>query len=1062
MAQDLKITASLNDNMSQGLNQITSALSKNKKAAEQAKKGLQGLSSSATTAQNSLSGLISAFKSGNILAFGQNIIGASTSLGGLTTALGTATGAAGGLGAALKLALGPVGLLVAGVAGIAGVCVSAGKAASDLDKNLDGLQSLTGLDDSSMKNMSKAAVDMSKDFKASAGDIVDSFKLIGSQAPVLLKDQEGLKEVTAAANTLAEAGQIGVVDAAKAITTTMNQMDVSANEASGIINTLAAASQQGAADIAYLNTAFEKTGTQAKSAGMSYSDLAAAIETVAPKFSSADVAGSKLEALLLALSVQANDNFKPAVVGMSQALDNLAAAELTDAQMKNMVGASQISMLKALIDGKEQYKDFTQTLKGTNTAYEMMQQNNDNLEGTLTKLKSSWDALMISLGQSALIQGIISLFQIFMDAVRDCINYISELINELPGLGNGISIVDALGAVIKALTIPIKIVCEVVAAAASLIINSFNMIVATVQWVWNKLKSIMSDMGIFKPIQQGLTAVIDWFKKMIDYVLGLWNKFKKSIGMDVKEIKQKAIKLDDVPTSTGNKNKKKKKKKKTDDPISNTGKGTGKKTKVKVEAEAEEGSLDALKKKMSDLQKYLTSKNLSVVDIEKTKKQIEDLQKEIDKKEIELGIKPKPGSLEYIENEINKIDDQLKKLDPKIDFAKIQELKLDKGALEDMKKEVENALKEVVVEGKAFKSDAKEGSLKYAKDRVSYYKTKIEYAVDDSDYQYWKKQYDTWKDKAEQLELKINADMSDAAKGSMKWLSDKKAYWQGKLDISVYGTPEYNEAKNEIDQLTKQENKIKLQMEIDGMTDLEKTFTMLDGFHAIDGVVSSFESLSNAINENANAWEIFMGILQAFESVMSAINAVTEIANMLSGISAGVKTAETAATVSSSTAQKEKIATDTAAVAPTTAQTVANKALEASFLDLASAEIFAAHASIPFVGVGIATGFISTMLSVQAATKAATMAMAAFETGGIIGGNSYHGDKLIARVNSGEMILNGRQQRNLFDAINENRLGGENSNRLYGEVKIKGQDLYIALSNFGKVKSTLGKQIGIR
>lgn len=1060
MAQDLKITASLQDNLSGGLNNISEALGKQKKKAEDCKKSLQTLSASASNVKNSLSGLMSSLSSGNFLGFGQSILGATNAMGGLTGAMGTATGAAGGLGAALKLALGPVGLIVAGVAAITGACVSAGKAASDLDKNLDGLQSLTGLDDSSMKNMSKAAVDMSKDFKASAGDIVDSMKLIGSQSPVLLKDQEGLKAVTAAANTLAEAGQIGVVDAAKAITTTMNQMNVSASEASGIINTLAAASQQGAADIAYLNTAFEKTGTQAKSSGMSYSDLAAAIETVAPKFSSADVAGSKLEALLLALSVQANDNFKPAVVGMSQALDNLAAAELSDAQMKNMVGASQISMLKALIDGKEQYKDFTKTLKGTNTAYEMMQQNNDNLEGTLTKLKSSWDALMISLGQSALIQGIISLFQIFMDAVRDCINYVSELINELPGFGNGISIVDALGAAIKALTIPVKIVSEAIAVAVSLIINSFNMIVATVQWVWNKLKSIMSDMGIFKPIKEGLTKVIDWFKKMIDYVLGLWNKFKKSIGMDVKEIKQEAVKLDDIPTSTGNKNKNKNKN--TDDPTPNTGKGSGKKTKVKVKVEPEEGSLDALKQKMSDLQKYLTSKNLSVVDIEKTKKQIEDLQKEIDKKEIELGIKPKPGSLEYIENEISKIDEQLKKLDPKIDFVKIQELKLDKGALEDMKKEVEDALKEVVVEGKAFKSDAKEGSLKYARDRVSYYKTKIEYAVDDSDYQYWKKQYDTWKDKAEQLELKINADMSDAAKGSMKWLSEKKAYWQGKLDISVYGTPEYIKAKNEIDKLTKEENKIKLQMEIDGMTDLEKTFTMLDGFHAIDGVVSSFESLSNAINENASAWEIFMGILQAFESVMSAINAVTEIANMLSGIATGVKTTEAASTLAASTAEKEKIATDTAAVAPTIAQTVANKALEASFLDLASAEIFAAHASIPFVGVSVATGFIATMLGVQQATKAATMAMMAFETGGIIGGNSYHGDKLIARVNSGEMILNGRQQRNLFDAINENRLGGENSNRLYGEVKIKGQDLYIALSNFGKVKSTLGKQIGIR
>ena len=1048
----MRITASLTDNLSGGLNTITESLGKNKKAAEQAQKSLKNMSGSISQVQNSLSGLMSAFASGNFLNFGQQIISASTSLGGLTSAMGTATGAAGGLGAALNLALGPIGLITAGIAAITGVCVSAGKAASDLDTHLDSLQSLTGLDDTAMKDMSKAAVDMSKDFKASASDIVDSMKLIGSQAPELLKDQKGLQDVTEAANVLAEAGQIEVVDAAKAITTTMNQMNVSATEATGIINTLAAASQQGSADISYLNTAFEKAGTQAKSAGMSYGDLAAAIETVGPKFSSADVAGSKLQATLLALSVQTNDNFKPAVVGMSQALDNLAKAELTDAQMKDLVGASNITMLQALIEGKETYKDYTKSLTGTNTAYEQMAQNNDNLEGTITKLKSSWDAMMISLGQSALIQGIISLFQLWMDAVRDCINYVSDLLDQLPGFGDGVSFVDALAQAIKYLSIPTKIAWELIAVAISAIISYFNLVVNTVQWVWDKLKSIMSDMGIFKPIKEGLTKVIDWFKKMIDSVLGLWNKFKKAIGMDVKEIKQEAIKLDDSPISTGNKSTQ------TDVKLPTT---TAKKTKVKVKVEAEEGSIDALKKKMSDLQKSLTSKNLSVVDIEKTKKQIADLQKEIDKKEMELGIKAKPGSLEYIENEISKIDDQLKKLDPKIDFVKIQELKLDKSALEDMKKEVENTLKEVVIEGKAFKSDAKEGSLKYAKDRVSYYKTKIEYAVDDSDYQYWKKQYDSWKDKAEQLELKINADMSDAAKGSMKWLSEKKAYWQGKLDISAYGTPEYIQAKKEIDKLTKEENKIKLQVEIDGMSDLEKVYTFMDGFHAIDGVVGSFESLSNAINENANAWEIFMGILQAFESVMAAVNAVSQIANMLSGIAAGVKTAETASTLAASTAEKEKMGTDTAAIAPTTAATVANKALEVSYLDLASAMIFAAHASIPFVGVGIASGLITTMLSVQAATKAATMAMAAFETGGIIGGNSYHGDKLIARVNSGEMILNGRQQKNLFDAINENRLGGENSNRLYGEVKVKGQDLYIALSNFGKVKSTLGKQIGI-
>lgn len=1052
MANDLKVTASLQDNLSGGLNNISEALGKNKKKAEDCKKSLQNLSASAGNVKNSLSGLMSSLSSGNFIGFGQSILGATTAMGGLTGAMGTAAGAAGGLGAAITAALGPIGLIVAGIAAVGTVGFTAAKSAAELDKHLDSLQSLTGLDDSSMKAMSKAAVDMSKDFKASAGDIVDSMKLIGSQAPVLLKDQEGLKEVTAAANTLAEAGQIEVVDAAKAITTTMNQMNVSATEASGIINTLAAASQQGAADIAYLNTAFEKTGTQAKSAGMSYSDLAAAVETVAPKFSSAEIAGSKLQATLLALSVQGNDNFKPAVVGMSQALDNLAKAELSDAQMKELVGASQITMLQALIDGKEQYKDFTKTLKGTNTAYEMMEKNNDNFAGSMTKLQSAWEAAMITLGNSTFIQGAMELIQSLVEGITDIINQVSGFIDKINELTGCSPIIEAMINPFFMLTQAVKILGEAISFVVALATKILEGFQEFIQLFVNGVKARMQDWGIWEPFVKGVKWMYDKVIGIFNAIKQAYNDLKKWLGMEVKDIGKQNTKIDINKPNTVTQT----------DVKSPNNIPTTKKTKVKVKVEAEEGSIDALKKKMSDLQKSLTSKNLSIVDIEKTKKQIADLQKEIDKKEMELGIKAKPGSLEYIENEISKIDDQLKKLDPKIDFVKIQDLKLDKSALEDMKKEVENTLKEVVIEGKAFKSDAKEGSLKYAKDRVSYYKTKIEYAVDDSDYQYWKKQYDSWKDKAEQLELKINADMSDAAKGSMKWLSEKKAYWQGKLDISAYGTPEYIKAKKEIDKLTKEENKIKLQVEIDGMSDLEKTFTMLDGFHAIDGVVSSFESLSNAIDENANAWEIFMGILQVFESVMSAINAVTEIANMLSGISTGVKIAETAATASASAAEKEKAVADAAAVAPTTAQTVANKALEASFLDLASAEIFAAHASIPFAGVGIATGFISTMLGVQAATKAATKAMMAFETGGIIGGNSYHGDKLIARVNSGEMILNGRQQRNLFDAINENRLGGENSNRLYGEVKVKGQDLYIALSNFGKVKSTLGKQIGIR
>jgi hypothetical protein len=168
----------------------------------------------------------------------------------------------------------------------------------------------------------------------------------------------------------------------------------------------------------------------------------------------------------------------------------------------------------------------------------------------------------------------------------------------------------------------------------------------------NGVKARMQDWGIWEPFVKGVKWMYDKVIGIFNAIKQAYNDLKKWLGMEVKEINKTGGNIDITkPTITNT------------DVKSSVGK-TGKTTKVKVKVEAEPGSLDALKKQLSDLQKSLTSKNLSVVDIEKTKKQIADLQKEIDKKEMELGIKPKKGSLEYIENEISKIDSELKKLNP--------------------------------------------------------------------------------------------------------------------------------------------------------------------------------------------------------------------------------------------------------------------------------------------------------------------------------------------------------------------------------------------------------------
>lgn len=78
----------------------------------------------------------------------------------------------------------------------------------------------------------------------------------------------------------------------------------------------------------------------------------------------------------------------------------------------------------------------------------------------------------------------------------------------------------------------------------------------------------------------------------------------------------------------------------------------------------------------------------------------------------------------------------------------------------------------------------------------------------------------------------------------------------------------------------------------------------------------------------------------------------------------------------------------------------------------------ASGAGLPFpANIAAIASIVATIASVFAS-------LPTFAEGGVIGGGSMVGDHLLARVNSGEMILNGRQQDNLFNAIDNNRLGG--------------------------------------
>ena len=102
----------------------------------------------------------------------------------------------------------------------------------------------------------------------------------------------------------------------------------------------------------------------------------------------------------------------------------------------------------------------------------------------------------------------------------------------------------------------------------------------------------------------------------------------------------------------------------------------------------------------------------------------------------------------------------------------------------------------------------------------------------------------------------------------------------------------------------------------------------------------------------------------------------------------------------------------------------------------------------------------------SAAALAQTLAMvaqiksaAAFAEGGIVGGSSYSGDRINARLNSGEMILNKRQQKNLFNMLDTDVMPQKGGTNITVTGVIRGTDLMLVQKNTNKVRSKAGTQI---
>ena len=229
-----------------------------------------------------------------------------------------------------------------------------------------------------------------------------------------------------------------------------------------------------------------------------------------------------------------------------------------------------------------------------------------------------------------------------------------------------------------------------------------------------------------------------------------------------------------------------------------------------------------------------------------------------------------------------------------------------------------------------------------------------------------------------------------------------------------------------------------------------------------DRMVSAFENLRDVMNDvDSSGWERIMAVWNAMTntidgimSIIKTIETLTELTNKLARakeVEATIDTATTATKVANKTA--ETTAEITALGTQTAAEVTASTAKTTAASVEMAAKSTAAYAYIPFAGPALAAAQIATMQALIAAA-----AIPKFASGGIVTGGPSSGDKILARVNAGEMILNGRQQSNLFEAINSGKMGGDKMLASTVTTKVRSKDLILTINN--ELKSQGKKPIG--
>lgn len=466
-----------------------------------------------------------------------------------------------------------------------------------------------------------------------------------------------------------------------------------------------------------------------------------------------------------------------------------------------------------------------------------------------------------------------------------------------------------------------------------------------------------------------------------------------------------------------------------------------------------EGSLAALENQLSELQKKYKNGFLPELNTDDYLKEVKRLEKAIEDKKFELGLIPiiPKGSLEDINKQISAKQAELKLA---VDNESRQKIQHEIDQLTNQKREIELVTKPVINE-----KDIEELFNDIASHEIEV-KTK---AVEGNYSLIGASKSEKASSNANQLreELEFGKQILASYKEQYDLIKQKQSAGAelNESELKLVGiydntTKAVNRMSDAYEEAAESARQLKMNADLSSLK-FEALKTGVSNIGSFNSSIGSLHARYKDFDEQMKDKDSFQQFSAGLDLVVSTINTaiqtyeninkMIQLFDTISQISAAKKIATNSTMTASDTAM-------TATESANTQVKVANDQLE-TLSELGKLGVKKAGALAGATASGASMPFPTNLIAIDAGIAAVEAAFAlvfsAFAEGGIVNSGSKTGDYNLVRVNGGEMILNGTQQKRLFNLLNgEVGYAAINNKKNKVVFEIKGSKLAGTLKNY--------------